>query len=330
MIRPLGAWGAPSAATHRLRCGSQHYSSVRRRKQANVKLAASSDIIEGFMLTADGCRERRARLFATLPVTPEWVLLSEPRHLMYFANFYASPFSFRTQNASALLILGADGSSTLVTDNMLGIFADRAHVDERVVADWYVGRGSAPERQSVLVDAGWRATQERNGARIGFDQMVPAELCLRLAKTRPRLQAAFVNATAAILMRRKDPDEIAVLRRAIGAMEAAFAAGAERIHAGMTELQAYGFVSDTSTIISGSRRSSTGISPQVRGPRRRAVRRRCAGSSPATCSFSTTRSCSTDIVPTSRTRGSWTASPRRASASWRVSVRRPCTRGRSC
>jgi Xaa-Pro aminopeptidase len=195
------------------------------------------------MLTADGCRERRTRLWAAMPERPEWMLLSEPRHLMYFANFYASPFIFRTQNASALLILGADGSSTLLTDNMLGIYAARAHVDERVAADWYVGRGSAPERQSVLVDAGWRAMQERSGARIGFDQLVPAELCLRLAKTRPGLQGAIVNATAALLMRRKDADELAVLRRAITAMEAAFAAGAERIHAGMTELQAYGFVS---------------------------------------------------------------------------------------
>ena len=75
------------------------------------------------MLTSEGCRDRRARLWASLEERPDWILLSEPRHLMYFANFYATPFIFRTQNASALLILGADGSSTLVTDNMLAAYA---------------------------------------------------------------------------------------------------------------------------------------------------------------------------------------------------------------
>ena len=104
---------------------------------------------------------------------------------MYFANYYASPFIFRTQNASALLILGADGSSALVTDNMLGIFADKAHVDERVAASWYNGTASAPERQSVLVKAGQQAMQRRAGARVGFDQMVPAELCLSVMGDRP-------------------------------------------------------------------------------------------------------------------------------------------------
>jgi Xaa-Pro aminopeptidase len=194
------------------------------------------------MLTADGCRERRRRLFAALQDEVEWVLLSEPRHLMYFSNFHAPPFIFRTQNASALLILGADGSATLIADNMLGIYAQQAHVDDRIVANWYTGKGSAAERQSVLVAAGLSAMAARGGAGIGFDQMVPAELALTLAHDRDGLQAVFVNERAATLMRRKDPDEIAVLRRGIGAMEAGFAAARSGIRPGMTELQAYALV----------------------------------------------------------------------------------------
>lgn len=196
----------------------------------------------GFMLSADGCRERRRRLFAALQDKGEWVLLSEPRHLVYFANFYATPFIFRTQNASALLILGADGSSTLITDNMLGSYAQQAHVDNRISAEWYTGKESAPERQSVLVAAGLSAMESCGGVRVGFDQMVPAELVLNLANARRGLQPAFVNETAATLMRRKDPDEVAVLRRGIGAMEAGFAAARDGILPGMTELQAYAFV----------------------------------------------------------------------------------------
>ena len=195
------------------------------------------------MLTAEGCRERRARLFDALPDRPDWILLSEPRHLMYFANFYASPFIFRTQNASALLVLGADGTAALVTDNMLGVFAENAHVDERVVAEWYTGKASAPERQGVLVEAGRRAMEARAGARIGFDQMVPAQLCLGLG-ARAGFAAVFINDTAARLMRRKDADEVAILRRGIDAMEAAFEAAAGRVRPRMTELQVYSVVCD--------------------------------------------------------------------------------------
>src|ERR687896_453098 len=108
------------------------------------------------MLTADGCRDRRARLWSALDQKPDWILLSEPRHLMYFANFYAPPFIFRTQNASALLILG-------------------------------------------------------------------------IAGTRPGFGSTFINSVAQRLMRRKDPDEVALLRRVIAAMEAAFARAADAI-----------------------------------------------------------------------------------------------------
>jgi Xaa-Pro aminopeptidase len=197
------------------------------------------------MLTANGCRDRRARLWSALEQKPDWILLSEPRHLMYFANFYATPFIFRTQNASALLMLGADGSSTLITDNMLKAFADKAHVDQRIVADWYTGVASAPERQSVLVNAGEEAMKARQGARIGFDQMVPSELCLHLADSRRGFQYTSINPVAHQLMRRKDPDEVAVLRRAIDAMEAAFTRAEEEVHAGMSEMDVYALVSAT-------------------------------------------------------------------------------------
>jgi Xaa-Pro aminopeptidase len=197
------------------------------------------------MLTATGCRDRRARLWKALDEKPDWILLSEPRHLMYFANYYATPFIFRTQNASALLILGADGSSSLVTDSMLGVYAERAHVDERIIAGWYNGRTSAPERQHVLVEAAIDAMQNRGGSSIGFDQMVPPALCLHLARTRQGLGAVFVNDPAWRLMRRKDEDEIALLRRVIAAMEAAFSRAESDVHQGMTELQVFALVSRT-------------------------------------------------------------------------------------
>jgi Xaa-Pro aminopeptidase len=195
------------------------------------------------MLTADGCRARRARLWEALEPRPDWILLAEPRHLMYFASFYADPFIFRTQNALALLVLGRDGSSTLIVDNMLRAYGERAHVDRRVVADWYTGKGSAPERQSVLVTGGLREIQQREGSAFAFDQMTPSAIVLHLSQ-RGGPAPLSVNDAAARLMRRKEDDELAVLRRAIAAAEHGFVRAREGIHAGMSELHAYSLVSD--------------------------------------------------------------------------------------
>ena len=47
------------------------------------------------MLTADGCRGRRERLWQRLDPKPEgdYLLLADPLHLMYLANFFVDPFS---------------------------------------------------------------------------------------------------------------------------------------------------------------------------------------------------------------------------------------------
>ncbi|MCX6381744.1 MAG: M24 family metallopeptidase, partial [Armatimonadetes bacterium] len=92
------------------------------------------------MLTAEGCLKRRERLWQSLDLKPDWIVLSEPQHLIYFANFAPSPFTYATQNASAVLLLGADGSSILVADNLQGEFAKKAHVDRVESFEWYSQR----------------------------------------------------------------------------------------------------------------------------------------------------------------------------------------------
>src|SRR6266542_2876699 len=92
------------------------------------------------MLTADGCRGRRSRLWNALPDGPDLILLSSPRNLTYFTGFYPSPFLFSSQNASALLILRRDGSSVLVADNLLDSFARRSFVDDVEMPTWYRSR----------------------------------------------------------------------------------------------------------------------------------------------------------------------------------------------
>jgi Xaa-Pro dipeptidase len=196
------------------------------------------------MLTVQGCRDRRTRLWAAFEEKPDWILLSEPRHLMYFANYSASPFTFRSQNASALLILGPDDQTVLLADNMLGTFAEKAHVSDVIAPRWYEGQGTAPDRQAVLVGAAIDAMRARRGSRIGFDEAVPAEVCLHLREARSGLARTALGPIAGRLMRRKDPDEIALFRRSARAIDAGFTGAADRIRPGMTELQAYGAVHD--------------------------------------------------------------------------------------
>src|SRR5207244_1874607 len=121
------------------------------------------------MLTTEGCKQRRARLWAGLKEKPDWILLSEPQHLMYFAGYYASPFVFRSQNAPALLILGADGSSLLIADNLLQPFAEKAFVDKVAAPIWYRSRESAEQRYELLVKTALDEMRTRKGDYLGIE-----------------------------------------------------------------------------------------------------------------------------------------------------------------
>src|SRR5262245_7386170 len=125
------------------------------------------------MLTAEGCRSRRARLWEALPEKPDCIVLSAPRNLTYFANFYASPFVYSSQNLSALLIVTADGGSILVADNVARRFAEASHVDEVVQVDWYDGRHSAGSRNGAIQVAAVEKLKQLGGGRIGYERDTP-------------------------------------------------------------------------------------------------------------------------------------------------------------
>src|SRR4051812_29583162 len=111
------------------------------------------------MPTADGCRARRRRLMDLLDFGPTaGVVLADPVHLRYLANFHVEPFSLGADLGGALVIR-PDGHTTLYHDNRLPKTVDAAHVDERVSVPWYDGQ--APAR-------GQRGTILRRTVRTGF------------------------------------------------------------------------------------------------------------------------------------------------------------------
>ena len=68
------------------------------------------------MLTLEGCLARRSHLWNALPAELEWVLIADPRHVQYLANFLVQPLSF-SGGERAWLLLERSGKATLLGDN---------------------------------------------------------------------------------------------------------------------------------------------------------------------------------------------------------------------
>ncbi|MBY0524067.1 MAG: Xaa-Pro peptidase family protein [Gemmataceae bacterium] len=176
------------------------------------------------MLTAEGCRQRRQRLWQQLEpwADSDYLLLSDPIHLAYLANFSVDSFSLGA-GFRGYLLLRKDGHTKLIHENRLPASVEQAHVDERRVVDWYDGQspGHGPRQLAPLAEVNPRSGGLRIHDRVGD----PAA-------------SAIIHAIAE-LRRRKDPDEIDLLRRCMRATEAGHAWARANIRPGMTELDVY-------------------------------------------------------------------------------------------
>jgi hypothetical protein len=176
------------------------------------------------MLSAEGCRQRRLRLWERLDPKPDedHLRLADPIHLMYLANFHVDPFSLGA-GFGGYLMLRKDGQAKLLHDNRLPKSVNEAHVEERRVVPWYDGQspGRGP-RQLALLQA---VNPEHAGLRIHDRPGDP--------------HATQVIHTLAGMRRQKDPDEIALLRRCMQATEAGHAWARANVQPGMTELDVY-------------------------------------------------------------------------------------------
>jgi Xaa-Pro aminopeptidase len=191
------------------------------------------------MLTIEGCRARRARLWEEMPWDCDFSLITHPQHLTYFANYAQSPFVFRSNEAGAILVLEPD-RCTLIGDNLVQPFLDQAHVDMIEAPLWYEGKRSAPIRESVRLAKAAALIARMPGGRIGVEPGSLAE-CLAdaLRSSRNSLELFDLGPLIMRLRRTKDSDELALLRRSLAASDAGMAAGLLGITPGMTELDAF-------------------------------------------------------------------------------------------
>jgi Xaa-Pro dipeptidase len=176
------------------------------------------------MLTAEGCRQRRLRLWERLDPPPEaeYVLLSDPIHLVYLANYWVDPISLGA-GFPAYLLVRRDGFAKLLCENRAPRSTQEAHVDEKRVIPWYDGQapGKGPRQLACL------------------ESVNPTRGGLRSHDRPGDPYAATVIHAIADMRRQKDRDEIDLLRRCMRATEAGHAWARANVRAGMTELDVY-------------------------------------------------------------------------------------------
>jgi len=180
------------------------------------------------MLTAEGCRRRRERLWAKLdpPLDTDYVLLSDPIHLVYFANYWTDPISLGA-GFPAFLMVRKDGHAKLLHENRAPKSTLLAHADETRSIPWYDGQtpGRGPRQLAVLSEV----NPMRGGLRIHDRPGDP-------------LAAQLIH-TIADMRRQKDPDEIEMLRTCMRATDAGHAWARANVKAGMSELDVYSGIS---------------------------------------------------------------------------------------
>jgi Xaa-Pro dipeptidase len=177
------------------------------------------------MLTAEGCRGRRERLWREMDPPPgtDYLLLTDPLHLAYLANFWVDPIS-SSANYHGYLLVRKDGYAKLLYDNRIPKSSQQvAHADERRVVPWYDGQtpGRCPRQLAVLPEV----NPDRGGLRVHDRPGDP-------------LASQVIN-TIARMRRQKDPDEVDLMRRCMAATDAGHAWARAHLRAGMTELDAY-------------------------------------------------------------------------------------------
>lgn len=192
------------------------------------------------MLTKEGCLTRRARLWNVVPHDVEWLLIADPRHVKYLANFWIPPFSF-SGGERALLLLERAGKATLLGDNFsLKSGIGEAFVDDEVVEKWYDHQHSVANRDHVLFRALLQVASRLKGHKGAIEsEWLPVGARDALGVGDAELVPAAVGSLIRNLRRRKEPDEIALLEECMRATDVGHVWARENVKPGMTELDAY-------------------------------------------------------------------------------------------
>lgn len=187
-------------------------------------------------LTQIGCRKRRERLWQAVGDDVEWVLIADPRHVQYLANFWVQPLSF-SGGERALLLLERDGRATLLGDNFaLRSAAHEPYVDREIVETWYDHKHSVINRDHAL----FAALRRVSGELAGRTGLVESEwLPLGAAELLENPRSCDLGSILRRLRRQKESDEVALLRLCMEATAAGQARLREILRPGISEFAIY-------------------------------------------------------------------------------------------
>src|SRR5579872_1205101 len=207
------------------------------------------------MLTKEGCLARRKRLWDSVPNDVEWLLIADPRHVLYLSNFWIHPLSF-SAGERGLLLLERDNGATLLCDNFaIGSTSAEPHVDRQVVETWYDHEHSPVNRDHALLRAlaqvagqlkGRRGLVEAEWLPLAAWEILPADdVQNKPVPNRPVLNGPESDHPTSLgtilrtLRRRKDPDEITLLRQCMRAGDAGHARAWDVIRTGISEMEVF-------------------------------------------------------------------------------------------
>ncbi|MDP6775563.1 MAG: Xaa-Pro peptidase family protein [Candidatus Latescibacteria bacterium] len=186
------------------------------------------------MLTLEGCEVRQRRLRDRLAAEGiDAIVLTDQRDIYYLTGILlcSDPaFTF-----PAFYILETDGGSWLASHSDEG----EALVDDWIVYEWHklYTLNPDPLRQLDAV-VSQRLRDQPTASRIGWqEEALPKCLADTLARTVDPSTWVPVDDLLAELQKRKEPDEVALLKRAIDADLAAYTAAQEAIAPGVNELE---------------------------------------------------------------------------------------------
>ena len=237
------------------------------------------------MLSQEGCLARRSRLWNAVPADCEWLLIADPRHVLYLSNFWIHPQTF-SAGERAWLLLERDGKATLLGDNFsLRSRAADPFIDDEVMVKWYDHQHSVINRDHALLKAAEMISSRlfgRGGAVEAEWLPIGAFELLGLDHERHSVRretadlsqpgSVDLGTTLRSLRRQKHPDEIAVLNECMRAGEAGMVRLREIIRPGITEFEIFREVQNAAmaaagrpALIYGDFRAASASRPKVGG-----------------------------------------------------------------
>lgn len=205
------------------------------------------------------CSRRRQRrvLDCMQHMGVDRVVVVTPEHVQYLTGFVSHRL------LPAAVALEADGTCVLAAANQepTAVAADRVVTFE---GQWHATLRQ--ERIAVAADALGAALRGRSASRLGVEFSRCGVSWIDALGVSDRSQLSDIEPDLRRLRRRKEPDELAMIRHAIGCTEAMYRAAREAIEPGITELELFNRLQSAAVAAAGEPLTALGNDFQCNAP----------------------------------------------------------------